>query len=156
MKHGRYPEIKFELESGRIVSVHGFAWEPTYDEKIELQPSEKRRDLLVTRKRLKTEILFQCDGFHLIGPEYVDRYINDPPRIPDTAIHLMLASTPMSEEAAYSELVVLFFMDYVQGISLEAMLAQQLNDLDWDAHAVDVIEESVQASTEDWGNSVVH
>lgn len=93
---------------------------------------------------------------HHILPEYVDKFQNHPPRIPNSAITVFLSSDPLSEGALFSELVVVFFMDFVEGASMESMLKRELHDLDWEKYAEDVTEKANELWKEAWLVRTVH
>ena len=156
MNPDKYPNLSFTLDNGRRVKVNAFVWEPSYDETVEVQSGEEFRELTVERKRLRTEELFGNRSVHFIGPEYVDKYQHHPPRIPNTSVTVWLSSTPMSEEAVYSELIVIFFVDFVDGSSLESILKLGLHDLDWEKHAGDTTEKTVELWKEAWLIRTVH
>ena len=156
MRPNKYPNLSFKLDDGRVVKVDAFVWEPSYDETVEINSGEDCREIAIERKRLRTDALFgNRNVFHIL-PQYVDLYINDPPRIPNTAMTVWLSSAPMSEEAVYSELVVIFFMDYVEGSSMEMMLRRELHNLNWEEHAEDTTEEAVRLWKEVWLDRKIH
>jgi hypothetical protein len=67
-----------------------------------------------------------------------------------------LSSSAMSDQALYSELVIIFFLDYVERSSIESMLERELRDFDWDEHAEDVFESTNELWKEVWVEKVVH
>ena len=156
MNPDKYPNLSFKLDDGRLVKVDAFVWQPSYDETINVESSEDSRELVVHRKRLMTESLFGNRNVKHIKPKYVDRHIYDPPRIQNTAMTVWLSSAPISEEAVYSELIVIFFMDYVEGSSLESMLKRELHDFNWEKYAEDTTEETVELWKEVWLEKTVH
>jgi len=156
MDLSKYPDLSVELEDGRRVKVHAFIWEPCYSELKEIGSGKKRREVEIERKRIQTETLIAHRPTHYIGPEYVDIYQNDPPRIPNSSITVFLSSEPLSKDALFSELVVVFFMDYEPGFSLESILKRGLHDLDWEEHAEDVSDQINELWKEVWLVRTVH
>ncbi len=156
MNPNQYPNLRFKLDDGRIVKVDAFVWQPSYDETIKTNSGDHLRELVIERKRLMTESLFGNRNVKHIMPKYVDRHISDPPRIQNTSMTVWLSSAPMSEEAVYSELIVIFFMDYVEGSSLESMLKRELHDFNWEKYAADTTEETIELWKEVWLEKTVH
>jgi hypothetical protein len=144
MNPNKYPDLSFKLDDGRRVKVNAFVWEASYSETIEIQDGEDCRDLVRAGKRITVEKLFGHRCHHFIGPEYVDKYQNHPPRIPNTSITVLLSSTPIADGAISSELLLTCFMDHVEFSSIESMLQREVHDLDWEELAVDVSEEAYE------------
>lgn len=156
MNLNQYPNLKFELDNGRIIKVDALVWEPSYDETIEIKSDSDLRDLVIHRKRLKTEALFGNRNVKHILPKFVDQHISESPRIQNTAITAWLSSAPISDDAVYSELVVIFFMDHIEGASLESMLSRELHDFDWEKYAEDIHESTNELWNEVWLERTVH
>jgi len=156
MKPNQYPNLSFKLDSGRTLKVDAMIWEPTYDETIKVADGDGLKELVIERKRLRADALFGNRKIKHILPRYVDKHIYDPPRIQNTAITVWFSSAPISEDAAYSELIVIFFVDYIEGSSLETMLERGLHDFDWVKHAEDTNEETVALWKEVWVEKTVH
>ena len=156
MDSSAYPNLSFKISDGRRLKVHAFIWEPCYPETAEIGTGKDSKEVEIERKRLRTESLIGLRKTHFIGPEYVDIFQNHPPRIPNSAITVLLSSDPLSEDAFYSELVVVFFMDYVEGSSIESMLKRELHDLDWEKHAEDVTDQTNKLWKEAWLVRTVH
>jgi len=151
-----YPDLSIELDDGRRLKVHTFIWEPCYSETMEVGAGADRREVEIERKRLQTEMLIAHRPVHYILPEYVDEFQNYPPRIPNSAVTVFLSSPPLSASALFSELVIVFFMDFVEGASMESMLKRELHDLDWENYAEDVTEKANQLWKEAWLVRTVH
>ena len=151
MNPDKFPNLCFKLDSGRRVKVNAFVWEASYSETIEVQDGEDYREVVRAGKRVTVEKLFGHRYVHFIGPEYVDKYQNHPPRIPNTSITVLLSSTPIADGAISSELLVTCFMDFVEFSSIESMLQRELHDLDWVELADDISEEAYEV----WDETVL-
>jgi len=156
MNPDKYPNLKFKLNSGRWLRVDSFVWEPSYSEVIEVQDGEDCREVVRTGKRVTVEKLFGHRCHHFIGPEYVDKYQNHPPRTPNTSITVLLSSTPIYDSAIASELLVTCFMDHVECSSIESMLQRELQDLDWEELADDITEEAYRVWDETFLERSIH
>jgi hypothetical protein len=151
-----YPDFSFTLDSGRRVHVHGFVWEPTSSEVITFGSGAKERKLKVERKKLQVKAVFGRHPTHFIGPHWVDKHVNSPPRIPNTEVTVWLSSKPISEDAIYSELIVVFYVDFKLKSSMEGMLDEALRDLNWEEHAEDITEAKNELWKEVWIERTVH
>lgn len=158
MNSHKYPNLSFKLDNGRRIKVDAFIWEPSYSETIEVQESEDFREVVIERKRVLAEKLIGNRKTHHIKMKYVDEYFahDHPPRIQNTAMTSLLSSSPISEPAIYSELVVIFFMDHVERSSIESMLERELHDFDWDEYAEDIYEDTNEQWKEVWVDKTVH
>lgn len=140
MDFGAYPNLTFKLDCGRKVKVHAFIWEPCSPELIEVHTSKGKEQVEIERNRFKCSdiIPVPLSKTHVVNWELVDEFVNHPPRCPNCTINVLLSSEPISKDALYSELAVIMFMDYVEGMSIESMLEKYLHDLDWKELATDV------------------
>lgn len=154
----KYPNLSFKLDSGRRIKVDAFLWEPSYSETIEIQSDKDIREVLIERKRMQSEKLIGKRATHLMKAKFVNQYFthDHPPRVQNTTMTALLSSSPISEEALYSELVVIFFMDYVERSSIESMLERELHDFNWEKYAEDIYEEINELWKEVWLERVVH
>ena len=151
-----YPNLSFKLDDGRKIKVHVFIWEPSYPETLLVGSGKDRKEVEIERKRLQSEKIIGPRKTHVVNMEYIDKFQNHPPRIPNSAINVLLSSGPITEGALYSELVVLVFMDYVEGSSMESILEEKLHDLDWEEHAEDVSDHTNELWKEAWLVRTVH
>lgn len=141
------PDLSFKLNDGREVHVNALIWEPTYSEKKLIRKEGEERTLLAQQKRMKAEEFFGDREVLFLKADYVDA---DPPRIANTAITAWLSSTPFHTSAIRSELVVVFFLDYSKGTSLEEMLQSSLSDVSWGAHASDANDINIGLWKDNW------
>ena len=156
MTPNKYPDLGFLLNTGRRLQVNTFFWEPSYAETVELDSDGQTKSVTIERKRLQVDTVVGHRKVHVIGPDFVDKYQTASPRIPNSAVTVLLSSTPLSDDALYSELVVIFFIDHRPGCSIEGMLEGALRDLDWEMLAVDVTEAKNELWKEVWVERTVH
>jgi hypothetical protein len=125
---------------------------------MEIQDGEDIREVVIERKRVLAEKLIGNRATHHIGMKYVNQYFthDHPPRIQNSAMTALLSSTPISDEALYSELVIIFFMDHIERSSIESMLERELIDFEWEEYAEDVYESTNELWKEVWVEKVVH
>jgi len=158
MNPSKYPNLSFKLNNGRRIKVDAFIWEPSYSETIEIQDGDDIREVVIERKRVQAEKLIGNRATHHMELKFVDRYFthDHPPRMQNTAMTALLSSSPISAEALYSELVIIFYMDYVERSSIESMLERELHDFDWDEYAEDIHESTNELWKEVWVEKTVH
>ena len=146
MDFGAYPNLSFKLGDGRRLKVHTFVWQPSYQERIEVKTGHDVKKIKIERKMSIHENIFGHCSTHLVNCQYVDMYINHPPRLPNSVICILLSSEPINDVALYSELAVELYMDYVEGLSMETILERYLHDLDWENLALDVLDQAIDSN----------
>ena len=158
MNPDKYPNLSFKLDNGRRIKVDAFIWEPSYLETIEVQDGEDIREVAKERKRVFAEKLIGNRKTHHMGFKFINQYFSheQPPRMQNTAMTALLSSSPISAEAIYSELVIIFYMDHIEHSSIESMLERELHDFDWDEYAEDVYESTNALWKEVWLEKTVH
>lgn len=158
MNSNKYPNLSFKLDSGRRIKVDFFIWEPSYSETIEIQDGKDIKEVVIERKSVQAEKLIGNRATHHMQLKFVNPYFTQdhPPRMQNSAMTALLSSSPISAEALYSELVIIFFMDHIERSSIESMLERELHDFDWDQYAEDIYEETNELWKEVWVEKTVH
>lgn len=158
MNPDKYPNLSFKLDSGRRVQVDAFIWEPSCLDTIEIQDGNDIRQVVVERKRIWAEKLIGNRKTHHMMPRYIDQYSTRGfmPRIQNTSMTALLSSSPISGEALYSELVIIFYMDHIERSSVESMLERELHDFEWDDYAEDIYESTNELWKQVWLEKTVH
>jgi|GEM_PF-3408866 len=141
------PDLSFKLNDEREVYVNALIWEPTYSEKKLIHKEGEAKIQVAEQKAMKAEEFFGNREILFLDADYVDA---DPPRIANTAMTAWLSSAPFHASAIRSELIVVFFLDYTKGVSLEYMLRSSLKDIVWGAHAKDANDVNIGLWKENW------
>ena len=86
-----------------------------------------------------------------------------PPVFPDDStqgeravVSVLLWSDPIEEGFAFSELMVVFFIEWNEGASVARLMQEALRDLDWDGLAVDRCAQTQAADPRDPLSAQVH
>jgi hypothetical protein len=148
-----YPDLVVRLDNGRELRADALTWEPSYEQTIDINDGGNSRKLVIQRMRLRADELFNNRRFHYIEPQPFE---GDPIRLPNTCVFAWLSSDPMSRKSVYSELVVMFFVEFRKNTTLEQLLWEGVHDLDWEAHAEDVDEKTVALWKQAWLTKTVH
>ena len=128
--------IKFDLDSGRSIYVDLFVLETEYKDVDTDNFGEGGLPLLIKRRRMDWEVdqWFDPDEVHFIIPE---NFSEDQSTEQLVLVSALLWSEPVSKEFDFSELMVVFFIEYIKEMSIEKMLREGIHDLDWERLAID-------------------
>lgn len=136
-----YPNIEFALANGRKVQCHALVIEPTYDEHVRLHSTGPSQWVPLNRRRTESPVLFGWRTHHHVHQEPGQQ---QPGRLPNMAVRAWLSSAPIVKEAVFSDLSVLFFVEFDQSEPLASMLARGLHSIAWETHAIDVHREFLE------------
>jgi len=127
MERAKGNELQFTLNCGRVITVDTFIFEKTADQLFQNYDNVESMADSIARARLRVMRLYGEPQHHLIQP--------DPSKpLADWCVSVWLNSGPIpGSGASQSGLVVVFFTNYVTGMS--KMLGTHLDGLDWNSLA---------------------